>query len=371
MAKPSILIVGAGPVGLTAALELQRRGFSPSIIDQKQGPVVESRALAVNPRSLAILTPSGLAERFIAAGKKIQRVYLRGSDRLLLTVKMESLPGPHNFMLVLPQDQSEALLAQAVNERGLEIAWGHKLTDLHRDGETVTAVIQDPDGGVSEQHPDLVIGADGAHSTVRRAIGQDFKGSAYDENFGLVDGEVATDLPLDGLNVFDRSPRLFAMFPIRDRRVRLISDHEDFMDHLPPEIRITEVHWQSPFRISHRLVDSYQDGPVFLVGDAAHIHSPLGGRGMNLGMEDAAWLAWLIAEGRTEGFTAARRPVAEHLIKTVDPATRFMASDKWGHRLLRRHVLPLIGALPFVQERLLPNVTASNTPFPPWLENGG
>lgn len=368
MSDPAILIVGAGPSGLTAAIELKRRGLSPRIIDQKAKTVIESRALGINPRTLRILEPAGLSERLIVAGKRIQSLYLRSPNKLLLRINFAQLPEPHNFMLILPQDETEQLMAARLAEMGIAVEWSTSLTGLQQDGDQIAVELKGADGATTRLTPDIVIGADGAHSTVRHAIGRSFEGSAYEHRFGLADVRVDTDLPLDGINIFDRSPILFGMFPIRDNRVRLICDHEDIFNHVPPEIRIEEVLWDSPFRISHRLVDRYQSGNVFLVGDAAHIHSPFGGRGMNLGIEDAAWLAWLISEGNTDGFTEARRPVAHHVIETVDPATRFMASDQAVNKFVRRHVLPVLASMQFVQKRALPTATASNTPFPPWLE---
>ena len=367
MTGKSILIVGAGPSGLTAALELTRRGLRPRIIDQAAQPATESRALGVNPRTLAILEPVGLSPRMIEAGQPIRKAYLRDPDKLLLQIDLSVLPKPYDFMLMLPQCETERLMAERLAELDVTVERATALTGLSQADGAVTAELKGPDGVASSCRPDLVIGADGAHSVVRRAIGQSFAGDAYEHQWGLADVTVETDLPLDGVVIFDRAPDLFALFPIKGRRVRLLCDREDVLDHLPPEIRVEAVHWTTPFRISHRLVGSYQAGNVFLVGDAAHIHSPFGGRGMNLGIEDAAWLAWLVAEGDTADYSAARRPVAHEVINTVDPATRFMASDGTMQKFVRRRVVPLLGALGLVQRRMLPTLSAGDTPFPPWL----
>jgi 2-polyprenyl-6-methoxyphenol hydroxylase-like FAD-dependent oxidoreductase len=270
-------------------------------------------------------------------------------------------------MLMLPQNETERLMAERLAELDIVVERSTTLTSLSQVGGGITAELQGPDGITSNCHPNIVIGADGAHSAVRHAIGESFTGSAYEHIWGLADAMVETDLPLDGLTVFDRAPDLVALFPIKGKRVRLLCDREDILAHLPPEIRIAELHWTSPFRISHRLVARYQSDNVFLVGDAAHIHSPFGGRGMNMGIEDAAWLAWLIDEGDTVGYSAARRPVAQGVIETVDAATRFMASDGRLEKFVRRRIVPFLGSLPFVQKRFLPIASAQNTPFPPWL----
>ena len=364
----SILIVGAGPAGLTAAIELTRRGFAPRIIDKNAAPVVESRALGVNPRTLAILEPAELTARMIAAGRPIRSAYLRSATRQLVHLDLSRLPKPYDFMLVLPQSETERLMGERLAELGRRVERATTLLSLAQVEGKITVELQGADGTKWTETPELVIGADGAHSAVRHAIGQEFTGAAYEHQWGLADATIETELPLDGITVFDLAPDLFALFPIEDKRVRLLSERADVLDHLPPGIAVREVHWTTPFRISHRLVERYQSGAVFLVGDAAHIHSPFGARGMNLGIEDAAWLAWLIDEGKTAGYTAARRPVAQQVIKTVDPATRFMALDGVLAKLVRRHIVPHVFSLGFVQGHFLPITSAQNTPFPPWLK---
>jgi 2-polyprenyl-6-methoxyphenol hydroxylase-like FAD-dependent oxidoreductase len=149
--------------------------------------------------------------------------------------------------------------------------------------------------------------------------------------------------------------------------VRLISDHADVLAHVPAGIAVRDVGWRTTFRISHRQAGTYQQGDVFLAGDAAHIHSPVGARGMNLGIEDAAWLAWLIEEGRTDDYTSRRWPVAHRVLRTVDPATRLMASDRPLERFARREVLPRLMRVPAVQRQALVRIAALDTPAPPWL----
>lgn len=368
MGNQSILIVGAGPSGLTAAIELKRRGFHPRIIDKDDGPAPESRAGGINPRTLKILETCGLAPRLIEAGNRIQDFYMRGPNKLLFHGDLSILPKPYNFVLLLPQCDTERLMVARLGEMGGEVERCTQLSKLTQTNGEIRAELEGPNGEISMTTPDILIGADGAHSTTRHAIGQGFKGAAYEHKWGLADADIRTQLPLNGITVFDRAPDLFAMFPFGGNRVRLVSDQEDILSHVPPEITIENVAWVAPFRISHRLVDSYQSGNVFLVGDAAHIHSPFGGRGMNMGIEDAAWLAWMISEGHTTNFTTDRRLVARHVIEMVDPATRFMASDARFEKFLRRNVLPLVASWSVVQKKMWTNISAGNTPFPPWLK---
>ncbi|HEX2256081.1 MAG TPA: FAD-dependent oxidoreductase [Afifellaceae bacterium] len=365
----SILIVGAGPTGLTAAIELARRGYRPRIVDKDAGPPAESRALAVNPRTLQVLEPSGATARLVAAGRRIHHAHFHTAEREFLSLKVSDLGGPYPFMLVLPQGEIEALLADLLGEHGIAVEWQTELTALTEADGRLRAELKGP-GRTQRLRPDIVIGADGAHSTVRRAIGLAFPGSAYETEWGLADVEVRTKLPLDGVHAFDLAPVLFAMIPIRGNLVRLISDQPDVLAHVPPEIAYGEVAWLTSFRISHRQTETYQAGNVFLAGDAAHIHSPFGGRGMNLGIEDAAWLAWQIAEGRTDNYTKDRRPVGRHVLRTVDPATRLMAADGLAARLARRRLLPLLFTIPALRRLALRRLAGQDTPFPPWLRNG-
>jgi 2-polyprenyl-6-methoxyphenol hydroxylase-like FAD-dependent oxidoreductase len=315
---------------------------------------------------LQILEPCGATARLLAIGLRVKGMHLRTSDRELLHARIPGGDDLLPFLLVVPQSAIEEVLVDVLTGLGIAVEWRTELTAL-RDPETApVAEIRGP-GGRETVAADLVIGADGAHSTVRHALGLSFPGSAYETEWGLADARVKTSLPLDEATAFDLAPVLFVMIPIRENLVRFICDQRDVLSHVPRGIAVQSVEWQSPFRISHRQVDTYQKGSVFLAGDAAHIHSPVGARGMNLGIEDAAWLAWLIAEGRTDRYTAERRPVGRPLNKTVDPATPLKASDALLPKLFRRHILPHLARMAPIRERAMRRVVGLDTPPPPWL----
>lgn len=365
--SPSILIVGAGPTGLTAAIELARRGYRLRIIDGDSGPVRESRALAVNPRTLAILEPSGATERLLRSGTRLYGAQFHTAKRDLFRLDLAELGGPFPFILSLPQGDVQAVLVEILARLGIGVEWTTELRRLEEHGSGLNVELLQSEGATETLQPELVIGADGAHSKVRKSAGLEFSGSAYQSEWGLADVVIDADLPRDRVHAFDLAPVLFALIPIRWPLVRVITDQPDVLNHVPPRIRVNEVHWQTTFRISHRQVDTYQKGPVFLAGDAAHIHSPFGGRGMNLGIEDAAWLAWLISAGRTESYTADRWPVGRQVLRTVDPATRLMSADSVLPRVLRRNVAPVLFSIPAVRRRAVRRLTALDTPAPPWL----
>lgn len=364
-AGPEILIVGAGPVGLTAAVELTRRGYAPKIIEKDSGPHVESRALAVNPRTLDILEPSGASRRLLKAGIKARAANFFGPNGLLFRLDFKNMPPPiRDYMLVLPQAQTERHLIETLGGKR-RIGWDTELTDLKQAGDKIQVTLKRK-GRTQTISPDIVIGADGAHSTVRKALGIGFQGEAYEHDWGLAD-IVLDGLAPNELHVFDLSPLLIGFIPIRDNLFRVVADTDNVLDRLPQQITVRKIVWESQFRISHRLVETYQKGNVFLAGDAAHIHSPAGGRGMNLGIEDAAWLAYLIEEDRTREYTELRHPIARKVISEVDGATRFISSDGWFATFLRHHILPHIAARKFAQRKALRQLSGHGAPPPPWL----
>lgn len=361
-----ILIAGAGPVGLTAAVELTRRGYKPRIVEAGPGPHTESRALAINPRTLDILEPSGTSERLLNAGRKARAMNFHGPRGPLFRLETRNIPHPtRDYMLVLPQAETERQLIKTLGGPQA-IDWNTRLERLSISGDAVSVTL-DQKGRSEKCTPDIVIGADGAHSTVRKTLGIGFKGEAYEHDWALADVRLKGLEPLEQLHIFDLSPVLIAFIGIRDNLFRAVSDHPDILSVIPPHIKVEKIEWESRFRISHRLVESYQKGPAFLAGDAAHIHSPVGGRGMNLGIEDAAWLAYLIERGETGEYTKLRQPIAQDVIARVDNATRFLVSGGMISTILRHHILPHLAARDFAQRRAFQQIAGLASPAPPWL----
>ena len=226
-----ILIIGAGPVGLTAAVELTRRGFSPRIIEKDKGAHVESRALAINPRSLDILGPSGASERLLKAGVKARAMNIHAPDRLLFRLNTNNIPHPaRKYMLVLPQAETEKHLIETLGGKP-KVDWNTEATGLVLKNGKPTLTLK-RNGKNTKVTPDIVIGADGAHSIVRKALSIDFIGEAYEHGWGLADAHL-DGLAREELHIFDLSPLLIGFIPIHGDLFRIVADTENIFDHIP------------------------------------------------------------------------------------------------------------------------------------------
>lgn len=363
----SILIIGAGPTGLAAAVELKRRGFHPRIVDKAQGHPAESRALAVNARTLHILEASGLTSRFLEQGNCVSGFHIsEGNENTIVRIDLSKESPPYNFVVILPQADTERILAAGLQKQDVAIEWNTEVTDLRLENDCAVVSLNGRNGAESLR-PDIVIGADGAHSIVRKSLGIEFEGERQVDPFGLVDVRFSEPVDPSELRLRFYPEGLLGFFPISDRFGRFVSTSPKLLEALPPEYHVKQRVWESEFSISFRHVDRFQKGNVFLAGDAAHIHSPVGGRGMNLGIEDAAWLAWLISEGRESEFTNDRLPIAKHVLRFTKRQTQQVAARGPFARFVRRNLAPLMLGVPPIRRRAIQSLRALDTPVPPWL----
>ena len=358
-----ILVVGAGPVGLAAAIEIKRRGGTPRIIDSNNAPNPNSRALAVNPRTLDLLGSSGAAEKLIAAGIKIRKLVIRRNRRIIAKLDLSIIPHKYNFLLSLAQHETETILAETLAEMGVHLERNISLVRVD--------MVARPSATLSNGEtymPDFIIGADGAHSIVRKSMGLNFLGETDEDQFGLADVTLENwpfDFQTVVLTVMD--DHLAPFLPLAENFGRMITTRTDCLHNLPKDAVVKSVTWETDFKISYRQAESYQKQNVFIAGDAAHIHSPVGGRGMNLGIEDACWLAWLIETGRESEYTSLRHPVGTEVLKFTHAFTRLAKARGFWQDMFLQIGLPILAKLPFAQRRLFRMLSAQDTPPAPWL----
>jgi 2-polyprenyl-6-methoxyphenol hydroxylase-like FAD-dependent oxidoreductase len=361
MTALKVLVVGAGPVGLAAAVELTRLGATVRVVEQRASRSPESRALAVNPRTLELLEAAEVTPRLIAAGVRLRGLTIFTRGRAVARIDIRRIRHRHNFMLSLPQSETEQILEERLQELGGIVEREVRLEDLQI-GPPVEAALA---GAVSETASfDWIIGADGAHSLVRKEIGASFPGERYPFEWSLA------DLVLSGPDVTEDTgdlrldpgrPVLFRL-PLGHGRHRLISNDPDVIGLAPKSWTIGEIAWQSSFVVSHRIADKLVSGRAVIVGDAAHIHSPAGGRGMNLGIEDAMTLAPRIVEGDLGDWAAQRRARAEATIRLSDRLQRLATSSG----VVGRTLVPLLAAIGSrvrpLHDALVQQISGASTP---------
>ena len=361
-----VLVVGAGPTGLMAGLVLARRGTAAIVIDPKNGPTRESRALAVQARTMEIYDQLGLAERVLAGASPALRVRLsqrpdaRGFDFAKVQRGATRFPG----IQIFEQSKNEELLSTALAETGEPVHWGHRLVDLSwaREGtdEGVVALVEGPDGLIRVRCR-WCIGADGARSVVRRLLDVPFEGVTDDATFWVADLRGVSGTSPEAITArFGRAT--FALsFPLgSDGHVRMISlapsegvNQQTALDTARSDLGLSyeRVDWYSSYRVHHRIASSFRVGPVFLAGDAAHVHSPVGGQGMNTGLQDAHNLAHLLADvaqghrapAALDRYQDERRPVAVRLVRVTDRLFGVVGRRGRGISLVRQGFARIVG----------------------------
>ena len=373
-----VLVVGAGPTGLVVANELARHGIRPRIIDRGPVPATTSRALVVQPRTLEIFDDMGVIDQAIAAGDPATGLTITFAEK---TVEMDfvgQLTGPQNYTAypeprTLSQHDTERVLTERLSSHGVEIERGLALTDLTQDSDMVTVSLRGEDGSTETVQCRWVIGCDGAHSAVRKATGIPFSGSTYRDEFMMADAELDWKLPHGGLYGFPSPAGIFAAFSMPgENRYRIFGNfppgpeghgaeyseptHEEFQamvdERVPFPATVVKEYWVTRYRVHSRTVPHYRDRRVFLVGDAAHVHSPAGAQGMNTGIQDAYNLAWKLAfvargiadESLLDSYEAERHPVGVRLLKTTDRLFSVFGGQNPLARLARGRVAPVIAS---------------------------
>jgi 2-polyprenyl-6-methoxyphenol hydroxylase-like FAD-dependent oxidoreductase len=369
MARNDVLIIGAGPTGLVLALWLAKLGVKARIIDKTAEPGTTSRALAVQARTLELYRQLDLADAVVARGHKVPAVnlWVKGEPaaRLAFATVGEDLTA-YPFLHIFPQDQHERLLLERLAAFGVAVERRTALVGFTEADGHIRARLAGPDGREEDCEARYIAGCDGAHSPVRETLGTGFPGGTYRQVFYVADIDAAGP-PVDGeLHVDLDEADFLAVFPLAGAgRARLIGTVRDeraehaerlkfedvshrAIEHLKLDVR--QVNWFSTYHVHHRVTAHFRKGRAFLLGDAAHIHSPAGGQGMNTGIGDAINLAWKLAavlKGRAppsllDSYEAERLPFARRLVATTDRVFSFATAEGRIADLLRTRITPLV-----------------------------
>jgi len=361
-----VLIAGAGPVGLFLANECARRGLRYRIVEERSQQSEHSKALAIFPRTLEIFDMAGIVSPFLERANRVTRVTVMTHDRVLARMSFEPDESPYSFVAMVPQDITERLLAEELRHKGGNVEYNTKFLSAIQDRQGVNVTLA-RNGESNHARASFVIGCDGAHSTIRHQLHLPFQGAEYKGSFLLADVESNEALSREELQLCPSEFGPVAIFPMSATRRRVVATIENtegdapslelvrkvLAQRAPGLIEARGLHWSTYFRIHHRQVARLRERRMFIAGDAAHIHSPFGGQGMNTGLHDAWNLVWkldlfLKGHGNQElldSYSRERLPVIKSVIETTDLLTKVMGTpNKWA-QALRDAVIPMISRL--------------------------
>jgi 2-polyprenyl-6-methoxyphenol hydroxylase-like FAD-dependent oxidoreductase len=376
--ETDVLIIGAGPTGLSLAIALRQAGVAHLLIDRLASGQNTSRAAVIHAHTLEALEPLGVADQFAARGLKLKHFRIRDRDRALLDLSFDQLKSPHPYLLMLPQDVTETVLTERLSALGGTIHRGVTATAVRQSDEAAQVTVTTP-AGERTIRARYVVGGDGMHSTVRAATAIDYAGSRYAESFVLADVHMDWAMP-DEVSLFFSAAGLVVVAPLPGGAYRIVAilenaperpdvaDIQALLDARGPTTQraaVKHVIWSSRFRIHHRLASAYRDRRLFLMGDAAHVHSPAGGQGMNCGLVDATVLGQLLGDvlcgqrpqSDLDLYGTLRRPAAEQVLTLAGRLTAMATLQGGFRRALRNAVFRLIDHLGPAKQRLLMNLS--------------
>lgn len=374
--QTDVLIVGAGPTGLALAIGLRQAGVDYVLIDKLAEGLNTSRAGVIHAHTLEMLENLGVAGKLTQQGLRVTRFCIRDRDRALLRLDFKQLPSEHRYLLMLPQDQTERILRERLEALGGRIFRGVTATGLEQDGTGVQIRLS-AGSGEGTVRARYVVGADGVHSVVRAAAGTEFEGGTYADSFVLADVVMDWPFGITEVSMYFSPAGFVVVAPLPDGSFRIVATMED-----PPEepsiadiqalmeargpasgnARVRKVLWSSRFRIHHRVAKAYRNGRLLLMGDAAHVHSPAGGQGMNTGLVDAVVLGRLLPTALAGGgddvlaeYHRLRRPAAAEVLSLAGRLTAMATVRSRVGRLVRNLAVSLVDMLGPAKRRILMN----------------
>ncbi|NEW42416.1 FAD-dependent monooxygenase [Nocardia cyriacigeorgica] len=364
-----VLIVGAGPVGLTAAIVLEQLGHDVVVVDSQSEGANTSRAAVVHPHTLELLEPYGVTPALVDRGLHTPTFTIRDRDQLLIGVPFSDLPTAYPYTLMISQADTEKYLLARLSELDGKVVRPATVTAVVQDSDCVTATFDDG----NQIRARYLIGADGMHSLVREQAGIGFTGGTYAESFTLADVRMSGGVPQDEVILYFSPAGLVVVAPLPDDRYRIVATVDEaphdpditfvqrLLDERGPKAHpavVEEVVWGSRFRVHHRIADSFRLGRVLLAGDAGHVHSPAGGQGMNLGIEDAITSAEALSrvlggepDTLLDDLAVSRRGTAESVVSIASRLTD-IATVSARVRPLRNTIMRFVGKVPAVRRRL-------------------
>ena len=369
----TVVIVGAGPTGLALGAELKRLGISSLILDRLAAGANTSRALAIHARTMEVLEPLGVTSELINQGLIVQKFCLRDRNRILATISFKNLDTKYPFVLICPQDLTEAILLRRLQSLGGGVQRPCEVVAI-RPGENSVEVQFRKGEELKIVHTKWLVGCDGMRSTVRDQAGISFMGGDYEEKFVLADVEMDWPLNRNEGNLFFSEQGLLLVAPLPGNGFRIVAtvdeappkpsikDFQQILEERGPEnapIKIHRMTWSARFHIHHRVAKVMRQGRILLTGDAAHVHSPAGGQGMNTGIQDAITLASalneMIQSGNDEvlnSWQQKRLKISHSVVKMTDRMTKIATASSFGIRFLRNTILTIIGRIPLVEHAL-------------------
>lgn len=368
-----VVVVGAGPTGLALGCSLRQAGVHVLVVDAVAQGANTSRAAVVHARTLEVLEGLDVTQKLVAQGCVVPVFTVRDRSRVLARVEFSGLPSAYPYTLMLPQSHTEAILAARLIELGGHVhrPWKAETVTARANGATVQ--LTGPQGERRRVEAQFVVGADGLHSTVRQAAGIGFRGGQYAQSFLLADVRMDWPLPRQEVQLFFSPSGLVVVAPLPGGSHRVVATVDPATDGVtaakvqalldlrgPGGARVNDVLWGSRFRVHHRVAESYRSGSLLLAGDAAHVHSPAGGQGMNIGIQDAVDLAETLTavlrgsapDDALNLYQSRRRPIALRVVTFTDRATRVATLSHPAARTVRNTVIAVAGRVPAVERRL-------------------